>query len=313
MSKTQKRRVVLSVLLVAVVLVGATWAYLSTATDPVNNLFSFLGDEGIDAELEEPSWSPELDGSDDIGVTKLVPGSKVPKDPLVINSGEIDEYLGLKLTFQTDKDTASTAEADKGTDLTANQMALLLSLIEIQYNSTPSGAATYVNGCNPQWQLIGSSGALGTDTNVDAISAVTQNWVFVGPAPATSYKYLVPGTVDVAGTDFVEGTHTYADLYNKSTMATVPIFDRIVFKDSINNEQYAWLSGDADYTVTAADATATGIAAGTKIPKLVNGFSINIVGAGVQASIFDSTKTADKAAIVKALDDLLKAAATTTT
>lgn len=279
MSKTKIRRVVLSVLLIAVVLVGTTVAYLTVETQKVTNPFSFLGDDGIDAELEEPNWDSE-------DATLLVPGSTVPKDPLIYNSGVINEYVGMKLTFRTTN--ASNAKVS----LNDNQMKLLLSLINFEYETATAG--TYAAGYNPQW----------LQAKATEEGKPVQTWIFVGSSPSTAYSHLVPGTFD-SGKKFSEGTYKFSDLDNPATMATVPIFDRIIFKTSINNDQYAWLNGDADYKVTAAEATALGIAENTVITKLVDGFEIYIEGAGVQQDVFVANTTIGKAEIVTAIYGLL--------
>lgn len=282
MSKAKIRRAVLSVLLIAVLLVGATFAYLAVETNEVTNPFSFLGADGIDAELEEPNWDEEE-------AKNLVPGAEVPKDPLIINSGETDEYVGMKLSFQTG--VAGDGNEDKRATLTENQMTLLLSLIDIQYKGTSGN----VSGYNPSW-LIADSATAGKPV---------QTWVYTGTG--TNYSALAPGRLDAGTppTDYVKETNKYADLHDKTTMATTAIFDLIVFDKDMSNAAYAWLNGTEAYKVSAEEEDDLGIAANTEIPALVNGFEIFIEGAGVQADVFDGTTGAGKTEIVSAINGLL--------
>lgn len=67
-------RILLSVLLVAVVAVGGTLAYLMASDSPLLNTFSLMK---IDTEVEEPT----------------TPGSAESKEPTVKNSGTADVYV----------------------------------------------------------------------------------------------------------------------------------------------------------------------------------------------------------------------------
>lgn len=66
-------RIALSALLVAVVLVGGTLAYLVTATDLLTNTFAVVD---IDTEVEEPT-----------------PGEGVEKAPYVVNNSNVPVYV----------------------------------------------------------------------------------------------------------------------------------------------------------------------------------------------------------------------------
>lgn len=139
MKRERMTQLVLAVLLVVVIMMGATWAYLSATTDTLTNTFTFLGSDGIDAELTEPAWDPE-------NAKNLTPGAEIPKDPQVTNTGKIDEYVGVKLEFKTGATRVRMTQA---------QMTKLLGMITFQYHN----GTTYVNGFNPAWSLNASSTA----------------------------------------------------------------------------------------------------------------------------------------------------------
>ena len=131
----------LSVLFVLCVTVGSTFAALGGTTGELQNVFTPA--KNIRAALTEPNWNA-AEG------LKLVPGKTVRKDPMITNTGRIDEYAAIRLTFLDGND-----DPISGTD-----MVRLLNLLEITWSS--------------KWILCG-----GTLTSVSGeITAVTQPLVF---------------------------------------------------------------------------------------------------------------------------------------
>ena len=92
----KKRAVItlLAVLLILCVTAGVTFAYLGGVTKAQQNMFTPA--DNIRARLIEPNWN-EKEG------LKLVPGKTIPKDPMITNTGQTDEYVAIRLTF-LDKD-----------------------------------------------------------------------------------------------------------------------------------------------------------------------------------------------------------------
>lgn len=136
MSNSKITKVMLSLAIVAILLVGGSLAYLSTTTQEETNVFTFQTD--ITATLTEPNWDPE-------NAENLTPGTVVPKDPLMTNTSKIDEYQAVKLTFTK----------GNGTTLTAAEMTRLMTLITIKNGTGASAAA----GMNSGWTLCTSSTA----------------------------------------------------------------------------------------------------------------------------------------------------------
>jgi len=96
--------------------VGSAFAYYNSVTEEKTNLFSPA--ENIRAKLIEPNWNPQ-EG------LRLVPGKTVPKDPMVVNTCEIDEYVAIRLTF-LGADTDPLSDED---------LLELLNLLDITWNS----------------------------------------------------------------------------------------------------------------------------------------------------------------------------------
>lgn len=252
------RTVILAICLIAVLSIGATWAYLNKVTNEETNVFTFLG-EGLNAILTEPNWVPSK-------ALNLTPGAIVPKDPLVTNTGLVDEYVGLKLTFQT-KNASDTVVS-----LSDIQYTTLMKCIQVQYNSTPTATATWVNGYNPAWVIVKSA-----ETG----------------KPTATYYYDQAAPLAAAVDANTNGTIEAAEYGAK----TAPIFDRIVFKDTMSNELYAWLAGKADYVDD--NGTPGNPADDVTVPKLIEGFKINVKGSAVQQSAFTTAPGYTEYATVK--------------
>ena len=132
MKNTKKiARCTLALCVVVALSVGGTLAYLSMSTNTKTNTFTFVGVNaaGLDAELQEPAWDalPDADGDgipDD--AESMVPGRAVTKDPVVVNTGTISEYVGLKVSFTK----------NDGTAYTDAEVATLLANITIDWNTT---------------------------------------------------------------------------------------------------------------------------------------------------------------------------------
>lgn len=67
---------------------GATSAFLVRTPQPVDNVITA---GSVDVELTEPAWDPEQ-------AQALKPGSVVPKNPTVINTGKNNAWIFLRLS-----------------------------------------------------------------------------------------------------------------------------------------------------------------------------------------------------------------------
>lgn len=184
--------IAISVLLVAVMSVGATLAYFTAMTEPVNNVFT-LG--SVSAELSEDAWT---------GDHKIMPGDTEPKDPtitLTTGSEPAWAFITIKIT-----DAAALKTAVGGGDILigiATNLAsgwTLMNTPAIQADDT----ITYIYGYNTYLELPGSA------ATTPIFTAIT-----------------LPGTVDgsPAYTDLVAGFTITAQAYliQKANVATLAI------------------------------------------------------------------------------------------
>lgn len=92
MKKKSLVSMLIALSLVAVIMIGATLAYLTDTTDNVVNTFT-IGK--VDIDLTEPSWNPD-------DAENLEPGAEVAKDPIVTNTGRNDGYVAITVTGMED-------------------------------------------------------------------------------------------------------------------------------------------------------------------------------------------------------------------
>lgn len=136
---TKKGKVFILLLTIACgtgVLHYATGAYM-TDTHTVENTLEFVGEEGLKAELSEPSWEPEK------GLL-VVPGRIVQKDPQVTNISEVDMngLVALRVDFvYTD---SCPANRQAGDVLEKEDMERISKVFDIDYNADKVKTARWV-------------------------------------------------------------------------------------------------------------------------------------------------------------------------
>ena len=113
-------------LVLAILVIGGTLAYLSSVTETKNNAFTFVdGTDGLSVELTETDWTEGTSGKD------LAPGAVVKKNPVLTNNStaaNMDEWVALEVTF---------TKGD-GTLLSQEECKQLMDMISI--NSGENGA-----------------------------------------------------------------------------------------------------------------------------------------------------------------------------
>ncbi len=195
---TRKVRVLLAAVIVVVILSGATWAFLTDVSAEATNVFTYNA-EGLDADLYEPEFFPE-DGKN------LVPGSVVDKDPRVENTGELDEYVAIRLTFRD----------GKGTILSPEQRERLRGLITISYNRDDTLSDPIVGYYNNHWKL--------SNHNTAQALADDNGLVYIYTKPYTDEK---DGYLPFEGADKTE-----------------PIFDLVTINITNTQADQQWLYDD---------------------------------------------------------------------
>ena len=125
---------VLCGLLVAVLAVGGTLAWMTTTTETKTNSFS-VASGTMKATLTEPAFT----AAEKAKANKLKPGDIINKDPTVTNTTAAadgtSEWVGLKLTF---------TKGDGTTQLNSTEMALLLRVISYTINANWMGGTPTV-------------------------------------------------------------------------------------------------------------------------------------------------------------------------
>lgn len=184
--------------LVAVIMVGATLAYLTDKTDEVVNTFT-IGN--VDIDLTEPSWDPN-------NAQDLEPGAEVAKDPIVTNTGKNDAYVAVSVDGMAEMAAAGFAA-------TVNDGWVL---VDAQGNklAVPEGNAL-VDGI-----YVYSKGALAADEETEP--ALFSKVVYNGTDDANITYVINEVAKDVnneeAGTYFViEGQEGTYDTYEEAVAA----------------------------------------------------------------------------------------------
>lgn len=282
MTNKKKKRltVTLSLVLVAIIAIGATLAWLFSQTEIKENVFTFA--DNISGKLDEPSWVPD-------DALELVPGKKIEKDPQITNisTNAVTEYAAIRLTFQD----------GAGNTLSASDTQTLLNLIDIDWSSN--------------WTLY--NGTLTTASGVVTAATAEQIYVFNDTLPqnVTSdpvfYSVTIKGSVTPDQLKWLAGDYGHiSDCYeygaHDGDLCTVTYRHHekcAIFGEAgkANIAQDGTINGKTcDCTATAVHEAACPTLIGTLKTDcghttLVGGignFIIKVEGAVVQADSFDA-------------------------
>ena len=215
--KTRKKHIrnALALVLVAVISVVGTLAYLSKKTGPTTN--TFTGSTGLEVKLEEPKW-------DENNAKDYTPDQIILKNPQLYN-GSVWNDANNDDVIDTDEITHSTQYDE--------YMAM-----RIDFQDKNKELITYANLMNV----------------IDAIAFDTTNWKLVAvSADGTTWNTIVDNTklspLDAA----VTGAKSMIFLYTKGADATAvapgfvtePLFSQIQIRDG-NTEPIKALDGSGD-------------------------------------------------------------------
>lgn len=176
----QKRVLVVSVLLAALIVAGSTFAWFQSK-DEVTNKLSASNDFGV--TITETFTPP----------TQWLPGEKVSKEVGVVNTGNIDAFVKLSLTNALD--LTVVGEAD--TAFTAANVADYIKLSEAEVTSLQAGG-----------MLVCEAGT--------AITAEDKMAVGTGYTPVNSGLYIFRRSVIQGKTAGESDTYEYAGYYYDS-------------------------------------------------------------------------------------------------
>ena len=187
----------LAICIVALLAVDGTIAYPMDITDPLPNHFVATAD-GLKAQLSEPAWKAA-------GATNLVPGSTIAKDPRITNTGDIDEWAAIKVTFCYGPEAGASA----GKPLLAADLAKVLAAVTIDWNTA-------------NWSRFDDS--LTGDTSL--ASALSQTFYYKTPVKAASTS--PPAAADTTNPLFskitVKASNTQAQMVELKTMGGFRIY-----------------------------------------------------------------------------------------
>lgn len=116
------KKTITAILLASLLLVigiGGTLAYLSATSETLTNTFTFTKGDAITITLTEPSWVESK-------AQNLTPGAEIAKDPTVTNTGSMEAYMAMKVTFQN----------GSGKTLSSEDYQKLIKMLEIDYDTT---------------------------------------------------------------------------------------------------------------------------------------------------------------------------------
>jgi len=188
----------LAICIVALLAVDGTIAYPMDITDPLANHFVASAD-GLKAQLDEPEWQAA-------GATNLVPGSVIAKDPQITNTGGIDEWAAIKVTFCYGPDAVAY-----GQPLLAEDLAIVLAAVTIDWNTT-------------DWSRFDDSLTGDGDTSLD--SALSQTFYYKTPVKAASTSPLAAAdtTIPLFSKVTIKASNTQAQMVELKTMGGFQIY-----------------------------------------------------------------------------------------
>lgn len=116
-----------AMLCICLAAIGTSMAFF-TNTSHVENVFSFVGENGIDAELTEPKWEPESG-------REVVPNERIPKDPQVTNTSAVDMDILVALKVEFVYGEKCPEEQKVGKVLSQEDMAYVCDVYGIDWNA----------------------------------------------------------------------------------------------------------------------------------------------------------------------------------
>ena len=187
----------LAICIVALLAVDGTIAYPQDITDPLANLFVATAD-GLTAKLDEPAWKASA------GIN-LVPGSVIAKDPRITNTGDIDEWAAIKVTFCYGPE----AGANAGKPLLAADLAKVLAAVTIDWNMA-------------DWSRFDDS--LTGDTSLNY--SLSQTFYYKTPvkAASTSPPASADTTIPLFSKITIKASNTQAQMVELKTMGGFRVY-----------------------------------------------------------------------------------------
>lgn len=250
--------------MVLVLMLGimGTMAYLSTVSDPKKN--TFTGSEGILLDLTEPGWDADDDGVADDGdgmkdAQSYTPGRVIAKDPILENtsSGTEDapEWVAIAVSYTVGNDAATTAY------MPVSYEAMKYLIKDIAFYD--SAAATTAN-------------------SADNTIAVDEYWIPIYVTTAAADGAIDDTSITLTDNSMSDTQAFAIYLYSKTlakNSSTPALFKQIEIRDTTTLEGTTGLSALTTYVKTN-DSTflTTDYSVNGNLPS----FEIDVIGAAVK-------------------------------
>ncbi len=190
---------IFAICIIGFLAVEGTIAYRVDETPKQENHFAFIG-EGVLASLAEPSW-------DEDNAVNLVPGTDIPKDPQIYNTGRVDEWAAIKVTFCYGPD----AGANTGKPLSPADLAKVLAAVTINWNTA-------------QWTRFDDSTSLDTSSAAAVSQAFSYNSIILAADAAAVPPVSAGSTIPLFTKVSINVTNTQAQMSELKAMGGFQLF-----------------------------------------------------------------------------------------
>ena len=183
MSKNTRTRILLTAvaaLLLVVMAVGGTMAWLVDTSDPVTNTFT---PSGLEIKLEEHDYDPATNALKTTIVNtntdyQIVPSVNLPKDPFVTFSSDVDCYVFIKVEEENWPTRTVTADGKETTvrlmDYTLDGWTAVPGVTGVYYKEFAASETAPING-----QVVNvitdKTITVRSDITVDEMKLMTKN------------------------------------------------------------------------------------------------------------------------------------------
>lgn len=254
-----------AVALIAIIGIGATFAYLSFQTDTKTN--KFTSDKNVTGSIKEKNWT-----YGDDGWKTYQPGDITTKDPVITNdSTGVDVYVAMKVT----------CKANEGT---GDQSAITFADLQKKYVDIFHGYSTLAGESNDKGDNVVNITSLNSTTTANGIDST--KWAATSQDGFYIYKTtLAPGKQTAPLFDAVRvktGIYTLYSITSKTETETLFTVNADGTKTKVTTNT---LFTSSDTKVIAEDSAGNQVDVTTTLPS----FTITVTGYGVQAANTTST------------------------
>lgn len=265
----KKLRGFLAMVLVAVISIAGTLAYLSTKSDKKIN--TFTATENIKLDLEEPDFDPEEDGKD------YQPDKEIAKNPQLLNitADDSSEWVIMQIDYLVEDQGTSPATKYKSVtyeDITANNTtdskwedADIKGLIDFDKDKT-TGTVSGINA-NNNWFRLTATQAQAYFNQSDNNEKPTYDALVGQKCEYFIYRCALSGEENIAsGTDLATATVANPAATTITGSKTTPLFNKVTIKEQKQIVQNGWNLDDLpDFQIVAVGGAIKNLDDGVEI------------------------------------------------